>query len=40
MDEQHEYCDRCGDCVHCDPDHYCPLCGDCFWRCKCEEEDS
>lgn len=36
-DEDHEYCEQCGDCVVCDPEHYCSKCGACDWACECDE---
>lgn len=35
---QHEYCEKCGDCILCDPEHYCPDCKECAWDCKCEDK--
>jgi hypothetical protein len=32
------YCNNCGDCVVCEPDHYCSDCGDCRWSCGCGDE--
>lgn len=23
VDEDHQYCEQCGDCIKCDPQHWC-----------------
>jgi len=37
--ENCEYCDACGDCIVCKPDHYCEVCGDCRWHCPGHDDE-
>jgi hypothetical protein len=38
-EDEHAFCEQCGDCIVCEPDHYCDVCKGCRWACGgCEEE--
>jgi hypothetical protein len=35
---RHVFCETCGECITCEPDHACEWCGGCRNECSCDRE--